>query len=421
MREVEVTRHAPAAMRLHRIVEDAQRHIGRLHLDHRDFLLRGLVAGLVHHVGGLEAQQPRHLDVDPRARDPFLPDAVIGDALAEGGAGDEPPRHRFDRAFGDADRAHAMVDAPRPEPPLRDLEPPALAQQDVVDRHAHVGEADFAVPMRGMVIAIDRQHPLDPHARRVERDQHHALLPVARGAGVGLAHQDADPAARVADPRRPPFAAVDDIMVAIAIDARFDVCGVGGGDRRLGHQEDRADLAMHQRPQPFLLLRQRAVAVQHLHVAGIGGGAVEAFAGPVDPPHFLGAQRIFEVRELRALEHERVVDMGLPGMRGHEEIPQPGGLGACLHVLDHGEYLPRIAVMVLAVVLGTARRDLPGDEIAYPIAEMRLALAEGEIHRASSPSLPAARCRPYRMFGKAAVRVIRALCEKGLHLRNEPC
>jgi hypothetical protein len=44
---------------------------------------------------------------------------------------------------------------------------------------------------------------------------------------------------------------------------------------------------------------------------------------------------------------------------------------------------------MLAVMLGAARRDLLSDEIAYPVAEMRLAFAEGEIHRASSPWLSA--------------------------------
>ena len=60
-----VVRHAAAAMRLDGIVDDLERHIGRLDLDHGDFLLGALVADLVHHVGGLEAQQARHVDVDP--------------------------------------------------------------------------------------------------------------------------------------------------------------------------------------------------------------------------------------------------------------------------------------------------------------------------------------------------------------------
>ena len=43
----------------------------------------------------------------------------------------QPARHRAERFLGRADGAHAMVDAARPEPALRDLEPAALAEQQV--------------------------------------------------------------------------------------------------------------------------------------------------------------------------------------------------------------------------------------------------------------------------------------------------
>src|SRR3546814_10465188 len=66
---------------------------------------------------------------------------------------------------------------------------------------------------------------LDP--RRVHRHREHRLLLVALGAEVGLAHHDRDLAARVADSRRPPFAAVDDIIVAVALDPRLDIGRVG--------------------------------------------------------------------------------------------------------------------------------------------------------------------------------------------------
>jgi hypothetical protein len=50
-----------------------------------------------------------------------LPKATLLQAVA----------HHLQRALGGADGAHAVVDAPRPEPALRDLEAAALAQQDV--------------------------------------------------------------------------------------------------------------------------------------------------------------------------------------------------------------------------------------------------------------------------------------------------
>ena len=170
--------------------------------------------------------------------------------------------HRLQRFLGRADRAHAMVDAARPEPALRDLEAAPFAEQQVRRRHAHVLQHDLHMAVRRVVIAVDGERAQDVEAGRVERHQDHRLLAVLVGALVGLAHQDRDLAARIAGARRPPFAAVDHIIIAVAGDVAFDVGRVGRGDRGLGHQEGRADLAVHQRPQPLLLLLARAVAVE---------------------------------------------------------------------------------------------------------------------------------------------------------------
>src|SRR3546814_7316434 len=70
-------------MRLDRVVDDLERHVRRLHLDHRDLGGGGLVADLVHHVGGLEAEQPRHFDIDARAGEAMFPDAIFGDLFSE--------------------------------------------------------------------------------------------------------------------------------------------------------------------------------------------------------------------------------------------------------------------------------------------------------------------------------------------------
>ena len=56
-------------------------------------------------------------------------------------------------------------------------------------------------------------------ARRVHRHQDHRLLLMRRRVGVALAHEDRDPAARVAGAGDPPLAAVDDVVVAVAHDA----------------------------------------------------------------------------------------------------------------------------------------------------------------------------------------------------------
>ena len=43
------------------------------------------------------------------------------------------------------------MNAPRPEPALRDLEPPALAEQNILSRHADILEHDLGMAMRRIV------------------------------------------------------------------------------------------------------------------------------------------------------------------------------------------------------------------------------------------------------------------------------
>ena len=129
-------------------------------------------------------------------------------------------------------------------------------------------------------------------ARRVHRHQDHRLLLVAGRGRIGLAHEDQDLAARIAGAGDPPLAAVDDVVVAVADDARLDVGRVRRGDVGLGHREARADLAGEQRLEPSPALLRRAVADQHFHVAGVGRRAVEDLGGERRPAHDLAERRV---------------------------------------------------------------------------------------------------------------------------------
>ena len=364
-------------MRLNGVVDDAQRRAGRRHLDHGDLQLRPLVAHLVHGVGGLETQQAGHLDVHARLGDALLPHRLLGDALAEGGAGEQPLAHLLQRHLGRAERPHAVVDAARAQPPLRDLEAAALAQQQVVGRHAHVAQDDFGVAVGRVVIAEHRQHPHHLDARRIQRHQDLRLLLVARRVWVALAHDDGDLAARVAHARRPPLAPVDDVLVALAPDGSCDVGGVGGGDLRLGHQEGGADFALHQRLQPAGLLRVGAVEVQHLHVAGVGRGAVEHFGGVLGAPHLLGAQGVVQVGQARAAVVAHVV----AGRRRHEQVPQPLRLGLGLQRLQALQHDPAVGAggLVLVVHAFQGGIDLRIHEVAYALEPVALRGGQGEV------------------------------------------
>ena len=211
-----------------------------------------------------------------------------------------------------------MVDSPGAKPSLRDFEPAPFAEQHVRMRHRDLVERDFHMAVRRIVIPEYRQVTDDLHPVGVERHENHRLLLVLFRSRIGLAHDDGDRAARIAGSARPPFAAVDDIAIALGRDAAQDVGRVGRGDVGLGHQEGRANLAVHQRPQPLLLLLARPVAVEHLHIAGVGRRAVERFRRPQETPHFLGAKGILEVAQAGPFKFERLVDMGRGRRWRHE-------------------------------------------------------------------------------------------------------
>src|ERR1700677_1411870 len=117
-----------------------------------------------------------------------------------------------------------MMDASGPQTPLRDLETPTFAQQDIFGGNPRVLKDDFAVPMRRVVEAENGKHTADRDALRVGRHEYHGLLPIPVGAvRIGLAHDDEQLAARVAGAGRPPLASIDDIFSAVAKIGAADV------------------------------------------------------------------------------------------------------------------------------------------------------------------------------------------------------
>ena len=116
---------------------------------------------------------------------------LLATRLAEGDARCGAAAHHLERAFGEADQAHAVMDAAGPEAALRDLEAAPFAEQHVGRRHAHVLEQHFGGAVGHAVEAEHRQRAQDLDARRVHRHEDHRLLPVAvRIVRIGLAHED---------------------------------------------------------------------------------------------------------------------------------------------------------------------------------------------------------------------------------------
>jgi hypothetical protein len=101
---------------------------------------------------------------------------------------------------------HRMMDPPRPQSALDDLEPSPFPEDDVLLRDTHVRECDVAMAMRRIVVAHGGQHPLHLHAGCVGRDEDDGLLLVGvLVLGRGLAHHDVEFAAGVAGAGGPPF------------------------------------------------------------------------------------------------------------------------------------------------------------------------------------------------------------------------
>ena len=233
-----------AAVHLDRLVEDPLDGRGGGDLDRLDLGVRALVADGVHQPGGLEHQQPKLLDPHPRLGDPLADHALAGQRLAERHPLHGAPAHHLDRALGDADGAHAVVDPAGAEAGLGDREPVALLADEVRGRapgRRGTGSrrGRRARGRRSRRPPCPRMHA-DPGS--VARDEDHRLLAVPVGVRVGLAHHDEDLGRRAHRAGDPPLAPVDDVLVAVPPDRGADVRGVGGGHVGLGHREGRADL-----------------------------------------------------------------------------------------------------------------------------------------------------------------------------------
>ena len=131
-----------------------------------------------------------------------------------------------------------------------------------------------------------------------------------------------------------------------------------------------------------VLLLGRAVAMQHFHVAGVGGRAVEHLRGPAHPAHLLGAQGVFEVGQAGAAILGGVVILG----RRHEQVPKTRGSRLGLQLLEDGGNLPAIGAEGAHLgVVGLGRRpDVGVHEVADAVAPLALSIGEGEVHRGRS-------------------------------------
>ena len=154
-----------AAKSLDGIVDHIAGHARDGDLDHGNFRSGGLVANRIHHMGRLQGQQSRLLDEDPRFRNPLESHTAFGDGLAKGNPLPGPDTHFLQGPFGQANEAHAMMDAPWPEASLGDLEAAPFTQKNICDRDADILKDNFRRPIGHAVEIEHRQGSNDAHAR----------------------------------------------------------------------------------------------------------------------------------------------------------------------------------------------------------------------------------------------------------------
>ena len=163
-------------MGLNGIINDLQGNARTGNFDLRDLAFGNLIADRIHHISRFHGQKARHFDVGAGFGNALFPNTVVGNAFTKGRAGQQARAHFFKRALGYADCPHAVVDAARAKPPLRDFKAAAFAEQQIFSRHAHVFQNNFGVPVRGIVIAENGQHTHNFYAGGIQWHQNLRLL-----------------------------------------------------------------------------------------------------------------------------------------------------------------------------------------------------------------------------------------------------
>ena len=73
---------------------------------------------------------------------------VPGQSVSEGSARHRSLRHHLQSPLGQTDGPHAVVDPPRPQPPLSNLKSPPLSQDQVTGRNTDVVKLHLHVAVR---------------------------------------------------------------------------------------------------------------------------------------------------------------------------------------------------------------------------------------------------------------------------------
>ena len=284
------------------------------YLDHRDVLGRGLVAHGVHQVRGLQHQQPR-LSIWMRALAMRSSVTVCSADRRPNVVRSEVRLHsRRQRALGEPDGAHAVMNAAGAEARLRDRESFAFADQQVRPPE----RARCRTPPRHGRAARRRSRRRSGCAapsRLARRRARGSSIAGGGGSafcGIRLADHDEQFAARVGRAGDPPLAAVEHVVSRPRATMRQSML-VASLEATAGSviaNAERISPASSGSSQRRLCSR-RAEALEQLHVARVGGAAIAGLRRDGRAAHQLAQRRVFEIGQAGAVL----------GMR-QEQVPQ---------------------------------------------------------------------------------------------------
>src|SRR5699024_52013 len=123
----------------------------------------------------------------------------FGERLSERNPRRGAVHHHLQGPFGRTECSHAVMNAAGSEPGLGYRETLAFTTEECCRRHPDALETHDAVP----VLVLPAEHrggPVDCDTRRVRRNDDHRLLPVPLRPGLGLSHDDEEPAPDVRGP-----------------------------------------------------------------------------------------------------------------------------------------------------------------------------------------------------------------------------
>ena len=134
-------------------------------------------------------------------------------------------------------------------------------------------------------------------AGQVDRHDKCGMAGIGTCLGIRNADQHCERPAGHAVIAGEPLVAVDQPVIPLIFDARFDVPRVRRRRAWLGHRKTGADLAFEHRFEPVVFLRIGADGDKHFHRWQVGGVAIEHLGGPVDPTQRFCDRREFGIAQ----------------------------------------------------------------------------------------------------------------------------